>query len=263
MPEPVEERERREREAYADDAMTEANAAWQRRFSHIVDGPTMGRAWDDIFELLAARLGPGSRALDVGCGRGYYANRLNELGAEYVLGFDISEHYVAKAEREYGIPGQVEFRVQSAHDPIGGAFDVITGFAVLHHLDFRAFLQKAYDQNLKPGGTMLFFEPMGHPVILAFHKFVRSAHSDDEWPLMPRDVQWLRDSFAQVVVRPVNLVSMVTNAASSFLFADANNPLSRLGDRIDGVLERRRRLAPFGQMGVIVIDKPTPMPAQV
>ena len=58
------------------------------------------------------------------------------------------------------------------------------------------------------------------------------------------------------MVRPVNLVAMFTNAASSFVFAQPDNPLSRLGDRIDRTLERRRRLAPFGQMGIIVIGKP-------
>jgi SAM-dependent methyltransferase len=256
MPESVQERESREREAYADEAMTQANAVWQRRFSHIVNGPTAHRGLDTAYTLLAAKLGPGSRALDVGCGTGYYSHRLKQLGADYVLGYDISEHYVDKAQREYGIPGEVEFRVHSAHDPVDGTFDVVCGFAVLHHLDFRAFLLEAYDRNLKPGGTMLFWEPMSHPVILAFHKFVRSAHSDDEWPLMPRDVRWMRDNFAEVVVRPVNLAAMFTNAASSLLFADPDNPLSRLGDRIDRILERRRLLAPFGQMGIIVIEKP-------
>jgi SAM-dependent methyltransferase len=256
MPESTEEREVREREAYADDRMTRANTAWQMRFSHIVLGPTTQRGWDTVFDLLSAELGPGSRALDVGCGPGYYTNRVREAGADYVLGYDISEHYIAMAESTYGVPGEVEFRVHSAHDPVDEVFDVVCGFAVLHHLDFRTFLVDAYHRNLKPGGTMLFWEPMSHPVILAFHKFVRSAHSDDEWPLTPNDVAWMRRTFPGVAVRPVNLISMFTNAASSFVFAEPDNPLSRLGDRIDRALERRRRLAPFGQMGIIVIRKP-------
>lgn len=256
MQESIEERDRREREAYADDAMTRANATWQMRFSHIVEGPTSRRGWDTAFALLSAKLNAQSRALDVGCGPGYYTRKVKELGAGYVLGYDISEHYIAKAERDYGVPGEVEFRVHSAHEPVVGAFDVVCGFAVLHHLDFRAFLVDSYERNLKPGGTMLFWEPMSHPVILAFHKFVRDAHSDDEWPLMPKDVRWMHETFDAVVVRPVNLASMFTNAASSLMFANPDNPLSRLGDRVDRVLERRRRLAPFGQMGIIVIEKP-------
>ena len=103
---------------------------------------------------------------------------------------------------------------------------------------------------------MLFWEPMSHPVILAFHKFVRRAHSDDEWPITPKDVRWMRETFPNVTVRPVNLAAVFTNALSSFVFADPDNVLSRLGDRIDRLLERRRRLAPFGQMGIIVIRKP-------
>jgi 2-polyprenyl-3-methyl-5-hydroxy-6-metoxy-1,4-benzoquinol methylase len=256
MPDSIEERDRREREAYADEAMTQNNQAWQMRFAHIVQGPTTKRGWSTAFEVLADRLGPGTRALDVGCGPGYYTNKVSELGAEYVLGYDISEHYVAKARERYEVPGKIEFRVHSAHQPVEGEFDVIAGFAVLHHLDFRAFLEDAYERNLKPGGTMVFWEPMSHPATLAFHKLVRSAHSDDEWPLLPKDVRWMRETFGDVVVRPVNLVAMVTNAASSFVYSEPDNPLSRLGDRVDRALERRRRLAPFGQMGIIVIGKP-------
>ncbi len=240
--------------------MTLANHAWQMRFSHIVRGPTMQRGWDTVFGLLSTKLGAGSRALDAGCGAGYYTRRLSEAGAEYVLGYDISEHYIERAREEFGVPGKVEFAVHTAHQPVEGTFDVVCGFAVLHHLDFRAFMLDAYERNLKPGGTMLFWEPMSHPVILAFHTLIRSAHSADEWPLMPRDVRWMHESFPSVVVRPVNLVSMFTNAASSFVFAQPDNPLSRLGDRVDRGLERRHRLAPFGQMGIIVIEKPRVAP---
>ncbi|MEY2514807.1 MAG: toxoflavin synthase [bacterium] len=256
MAESTEERDRREREAYADEAMTQANAAWQQRVAHIGQGPTTQRGWETAFSLISAKLGAGSRALDVGCGPGYYSKKVKELGASYVLGYDISEHYVARARQAFGVPGELEFRVHSAHDPVEGTFDVVCGFAVLHHLDFRSFLLDAYERNLAPGGRMLFWEPMSHPVILAFHRFVRSAHSADEWPLMPKDLRWLRDTFGDVLVRPVNLAAMFTNAASSFVFSAPDNPLSRLGDRIDRSVERRPRLAPFGQMGIIVIDKP-------
>jgi SAM-dependent methyltransferase len=256
MPDSVEERDRREREAYADEAMTQANVAWQMRFSHIGFGPTTERGWDTAFALLSSKLHDGGRVLDVGCGPGYYTHRVKELGAGYVLGYDISEHYISKARQTYEIPGELEFRVHSAHEPIDDVFDVICGFAVLHHLDFRSFLVDTYERNLVPGGTMLFWEPMGNPAILAFHKFVRSAHSPDEWPITRSDVNWLHETFDDVVIRPVNVVATFTNAVSSLVFDEPDNPLSRLGDRIDRSIERRRRVAPFGQMGIIVVTKP-------
>ena len=89
-----------------------------------------------------------------------------------------------------------------------------------------------------------------------FHTLVRSAHTPDEWPLMPRDIAWLRATFPRVRVRPVNVASMATNLASSLLYSDADNPLSRLGDRVDRGLERRRGVQAHGQMGIICIDKP-------
>jgi SAM-dependent methyltransferase len=256
VPEAIGERERREAEAYADDTMTRANEAWQQRFAHIPFGPTTERGFQSVFDLITARFGDTGRVLDVGCGSGGYTRKVKELGARYVLGCDISEHYVAKAVKDYAIPGELEFRVHSAHQPVGETFDVVCGFAVLHHLDFRTFLLDSYERNVKPGGRMVFWEPMSHPVILAFHGLVRSAHSDDEWPIMPKDVRWLRETFPHVLVRPVNLVAMLTNAASSLVFSTPDNPLSRLGDRIDRQLERRPKLAAFGQMGIIAIDKP-------
>jgi 2-polyprenyl-3-methyl-5-hydroxy-6-metoxy-1,4-benzoquinol methylase len=256
MAQSVQERDRREAETYADEAMTQANEAWQRRFIHIPFGPTSTRGWDVAFGLIAARLGTEGRVLDVGCGPGHHTDRVKRLGARYVLGYDISEHYIAAAQRDYGVPGELEFRVASAHEPVEGQFDVVCGFAVLHHINFREFLLDAYERNVKPGGRMVFWEPMSHPVILAFHALVRSAHSEDEWPLGADDVRWLHDSFPTVYVRPVNLVAMLTNALSSLVFSEPDNPLSRWGDRIDRRLERRRRLAPYGQMGIIAIDKP-------
>lgn len=249
-------RDQREVEAYADDAMTLANEAWQKRFIHIVRGPTMMRGWELAYDLIRGRLGDEGRVLDVGCGPGYYSNKVWQLGANYVLGYDISEHYIAKARREFGIPGKLEFLVRSAHQPLEGTFDVVCGFAVLHHLEFRGFLLESYQRNVRPGGRMVFWEPMSHPATVAFHRFVRSAHSEDEWPLTPNDVRWLHETFKHVLVRPVNLAAMITNAASSLVFREPDNPLSRLGDRIDRGLERRSRFSPYGQMGIIVIDKP-------
>jgi SAM-dependent methyltransferase len=253
---PREERDHREAEAYADAGMTAVNDAWQQRFSHIPHGPTMRRGWEELYGLISAKLARGGRVLDLGCGPGVQSAKLLELGADHVLGIDISEHYIAEAERDRAIPGRLEFRLHSAHEPIEGTFEVICGFAVLHHFDFREVLSDAYERNLAAGGRMVFLEPMGHPLTIAFHAFVRSAHSDDEWPITPADVRWLRNRFQQVAVRPVNLVSTVTNAISSLVFPEPENPLSRLGDRIDRGLERRRRLAPYGQMGIIAIDKP-------
>jgi SAM-dependent methyltransferase len=180
MPESIEERDRREREAYADDAMTRNNAEWQIRVSHIVLGPTTQRGWDTMFSVIVAGMGDERRVLDVGCGPGYYTNIVKQLGARTCWVTTSPSIYVYKAQRDYGVPGELDFRVHSAHQPLEGDFDVVCGFAVLHHLDFRAFLLEGYNRNLKPGGRMVFREPMSHPVTLAFHKFVRSAHSEDE-----------------------------------------------------------------------------------
>lgn len=83
--------------------------------------------------LYEAKLKPGDRVLDVGCGPAYYFDRLPPV--DYV-GFDTSEAYVSYARKRYGKQG--DFRCETLNtDHLGqlGRFDAILLFGLLHHLD--------------------------------------------------------------------------------------------------------------------------------
>jgi len=249
-------RSERERRAYDEDRVFETSTAWMQRVIHVFEGPNT-RHGEDVFLAAAERAARGADVLDVGCGRGATALGLLEYGPRRVLGIDVSTREIEIARQSAQGIDRVEFRVQGAQDPIDGRFGLIIGRSILHHIDFDAFLRRTYDENLQAGGRMLFMEPMSHPLVLAFHRVVRSAHTPDEWPLRARDLARLRDRFPTVGVHGINVLSFPAGIVSSLCLASADNRLMRAADRADRALLRTwPRLAAYARQGIIVIDKP-------
>jgi 2-polyprenyl-3-methyl-5-hydroxy-6-metoxy-1,4-benzoquinol methylase len=106
----------------------------------------------------AARLGPHSRVLEVGCGTGLFTEMFASTGAQ-VLAVDISPELLEKA-RARGLPaGRVRFLAQAFEDcDVYGPFDAVVGSSVLHHLEVEQSLRKIH-ALLRPGGTLAFAEP--------------------------------------------------------------------------------------------------------
>jgi SAM-dependent methyltransferase len=250
----LDDRASREAAAYDEDGVWQRSQGWYYRVRHVVEGPNTLAA-ERAFQPLLAERARGGRVLDVGCAGGDSTRRVSEYGAEYALGIDVAETMLAEARR-HEVPGEVEFRVQSAGEPMPGRFDLIFGRSVLHHIDFREFLSRAYEENLSPGGRMVFMEPCGHPLTVAFHLLAKRAHTPDEFTLLPRDIKWMRGRFPGLRVLPVNFLSFPAGIVSTPLFATADNALMRAADRADALLARRRRLAGYGRQGILVIDKP-------
>lgn len=244
----------REAEVYDNRRAVEKWLRWVALVPHVMSAPNSRFGEQRFLSLLGERVA-GGRAMDVGCGTGGLSAELHTMGASTVYGFDVSSRQVEEARAKYGELSGITFRQHSAEVPIEGRFDVIAGQDVLHHLDFRITLETLFENNLSPGGRMVFMEPMSHPFTLAFHRFVPSAHTPDEWPLTPTDVSWLQRRFGAHVV-PVNLFSFPAAVFSSFFLPSADNWLTRLADRVDRALERRGRLAARGRQGIIVIDRP-------
>jgi SAM-dependent methyltransferase len=130
------------RREYASDAgLTARLALWQRR-----DGPQpQDIAFDEAID------GAPRRVLDVGCGRGEFAERLSAAGAE-VVALDQSEQMV-ELTRARGVDARVG-DVQGLPFE-NGAFDVVVANFMLYHvpdLD-RAFAEIV--RVLRPGGRLI------------------------------------------------------------------------------------------------------------
>jgi SAM-dependent methyltransferase len=246
-------REAREAELYDEGKVSRNIDRWHRRVGHVFLTAST-TAGERCFESLVASRAVGGRVLEVGCGGGGVAVELKRMGAKSVYGFDISPREIERARALCSELRDVSFGVHGPGEEIEGRFDLIVGRAILHHIDFRAALPKLFARDLAPGGRMLFMEPMSHPMTLAFHRFVRSAHTPDEWPLTPADVRWLRARFGARVL-PINLLTFPAGVLSSLLFSCADNPLLRFADRVDRSLERRPRLAARGRQGIVLIER--------
>src|SRR4029450_6753102 len=104
-------------------------------------------------------VGPGKRALEVGCGTGVFLEKVAACGAD-IVGIDLSEDLLAKARVR--LAGKANVRVDPSnardppypHDTVGAAY----GSSILHHLDLSAALE-AVHRVLKPGGRIVFAEP--------------------------------------------------------------------------------------------------------
>lgn len=245
----------REARAFDEGRVAENNYRWVARVPHVKSGPN-SKYGDQRFLSLIGERTASARAMDIGCGTGELSAELHRMGANSVYGFDVSHRQVDEARARCENMEGVTFCVHGAEAPIEGRFDVIVGNSILHHVDFRTILETLFENNLLPGGRMVFLEPMSNPVTLAFHHLVTSAHTPDEWPLTPVDIAWLRHRFDAKIV-PINLFSYPAGIFSSFVLPTDDNRLMRLADRVDRSLERRRRLLARGRHGIIVIDRPS------
>lgn len=98
------------------------------------------------------------RVLDAGCGAGYGTAELT--CAASVTATDIAADAVGHAERRYGRPGVRFLRAACEALPFrAGAFDLVTAFEVIEHIErWRELISEA-DRVLAPGGILLVSTP--------------------------------------------------------------------------------------------------------
>jgi SAM-dependent methyltransferase len=135
------------------------------------DSPAGRRRADRRGQLLAARagIGPGRRALELGCGTGEFTCRVAPSGA-WLVALDLSPDLLARARARIG--GAVRFvRGNAEALPFpAGHFDAVFGCSVLHHLNLDATLAEVW-RVLRPGGRLAFSEPnLLNPQVLLMFK---------------------------------------------------------------------------------------------
>jgi SAM-dependent methyltransferase len=151
-----------------------------------------------VFGMLAEVLGGGGDSggivLDVGCGEGYCARKVVELGATKVVGCDISPEMISCARlasdgdgrfHYYACPvGDLSIGLRERSEEIGidnpeeQAFDVAMAVFLFNYLttyDMEDAMSQIY-QALKPGGTFVFSVP--HPSMIFCHDSGSVFHLD-------------------------------------------------------------------------------------
>jgi 2-polyprenyl-3-methyl-5-hydroxy-6-metoxy-1,4-benzoquinol methylase len=102
----------------------------------------------------------GKRILDVGCGNGFWAQKVKSLGAD-VIGIDGSTKGIALArELRKGIRFEQMLAIDTVLEDLGEEpFDAVLSVEVVEHVfDPRGFV-KACAGALKPGGTLVLTTP--------------------------------------------------------------------------------------------------------
>lgn len=114
----------------------------------------------------AGALGPGKKALEIGCGTGIFTAVIARSGAD-ITAVDLSPELAERARAGNPAPN-VKFLVMNVEklDFPDNTFDCVYGSSVLHHLNLPKALPEML-RVLKPGGAFVFTEPnMLNPQIM-------------------------------------------------------------------------------------------------
>ena len=108
--------------------------------------------------MAAARIQPGDRVVDVGCGPGKYTVGLAARGFD-VTGLDLTPALVEQLREAAPGVTAVEGDLLDPPAELHGSFDVVAGFFVLHHLEDVDAAFVGGRRLAKPGGRVVFIEP--------------------------------------------------------------------------------------------------------
>ncbi len=189
------------------------------------------------FEEIITDGAENSKVLEYGCGPHSYAFFLANLGAT-VSGIDISDEAIEQMRersKHRPFPERVSFQTMNAEElefP-DDEFDLVTGRAILHHLDLRKSFEEIA-RTMKPTGKAVFVEPLGHnPVINFFRNRTPELRTEDEHPLLEADLEMAKEYFGKVEVHYYHLAGL---AATPFVGTKLFEATLKTLDAIDQVL---------------------------
>src|SRR5688572_22728299 len=119
---------------------------------------------DTFIEWL--NLSASSRLLDVACGAGGPALRMARKTGCQISGIDLHEEGIARAKasaRELELDARADFRCGNAAERLpfeDSSFDAVTCIDAINHLPDRPFVLSDWHRVLKPGGRVLFTDPI-------------------------------------------------------------------------------------------------------
>lgn len=126
----------------------------------------------------------GLRALDLGCGFGWFCRFARVQGAASVLGVDVSERMLARARAETVDDAISYTRADLEHLTLAtGAFDLAYSSLALHYIEnLEAFLVRLH-AALVPGARFIF--SVEHPIYTAPSRpgWVSDADGRKTWPV--------------------------------------------------------------------------------
>ncbi len=165
---------------------------------------------EDFFDFLKIN-SKNSEILDYGCGIGASMNKVIYFNPKKVTGIDISEISIQKAKDKIKSSSNVELVVDNCEKTKfnNNTFDIVYGTGILHHLDIKLCLEEI-QRILKPGGRLLFIEPLGtNPIINLYRKLTPNSRSRDEHPLVNDDFNIIQNKFRKLQVKYYGFLTLI------------------------------------------------------
>jgi len=141
----------------------------------------------------------GKRILEYGCGDGWVTAQLAAMGG-IVDSFDISRKAVELTtlllyRKNLGRACTVRKMPAEALEYPDNTFDIVFGFAILHHLDLTKAIPELH-RVMKPSGCAYFAEPLGvNPAINLYRRLTPQHRTVDEHPLKCKDLLYYTRRF--------------------------------------------------------------------
>ena len=111
--------------------------------------------WRWEYDLVLPHVAPGSRLLEIGCGRGYFL-RSTEQRAGFAKGIEFNREAIAGKVTRWDVEASTIEHIAAAEGP---AYDLVCSFQVLEHVvDPDSFIRGAL-AALKPGGRLALSVP--------------------------------------------------------------------------------------------------------
>lgn len=212
----------------------------------------------DVFDPVVVReIGDvaGRRVLDVGCGDGTLALVMAKAGAK-VTAFDLSPGMVEIARRraELHVPdAEIEFHAAAFEevDLPDGAFDLVVGKFILHHVDLAEAAGRVR-RWLAPGGEAYFLETSAFNPLLSFARRAVAGRfgtqrfgTEDEHPLTRADVDAFTRHFAwSHVDHPImHFIRMIDRHVLKWRFESVTRGLIRADVALWNSVPRARSLS--------------------
>ena len=180
--------------------------------------------------------------LDYGCGNGFHSVFLAKMGAEKVIGIDLSKKSLEIARERAGKEGRekkIEFILMDCEkmDFPDNTFDVIFDSGAFSSLDLRLALPEL-SRVLKKDGFLIGIETLGHNPFANFkRKINRTIGKRTAWAashiFKQEDLEKAKDYFGKVETKFFHLVSWMV---FPFLNLPGGKFLLRIIEKIDNFL---------------------------